>query len=198
MKTEEYQKYVGLILDEVKVKEGLVYNKESMEIIGIVDVGDLSKQLKLYEMRCTQEEFKPQVATHILMFMVRGLFSSLCFPYAQFPCSSLTGDQLYPITITYECISHLEMLGFKVLTMTCDGVSCNRRLISMLQPSKTKENADELFKIDNIFASESRPIFIFSDVPHLIKTTRNCWANSFAHKRSRKLWVRNQSVMPIA
>ena len=165
----EYQKYVGLIFDEVKVKEELVYNKESMEIIGIVDLGDLSKQLKLYEMSCTQEEFKPQVATHILMFMVRGLFSSLCFPYAQFPCSSLTGDQLYPITC--ECNSHLEMLGFKVLTMTCDGASSNRRLISMLQPSKTKENADELFKIDNIFASESR---IFSDVPHLIKTTRNC------------------------
>ena len=94
-----------------------------------------------------------------------------------FPCSSLTGDQLYPITC--ECISHLEMLGFKVLAMTSDGASCKRKLFSMLQPPKTKENADELFKVDNIFASESQPKKIFADVPHLIKTTRNCWANSF-------------------
>lgn len=31
--------------------------------------------------------------------------------------------------------------------------------------------------------------FFFPDVPHLIKTVRNAWSNSFAHKNSRALWV---------
>ena len=29
----------------------------------------------------------------------------------------------------------------------------------------------------------------FSDVPHLIKTTRNCFSNSFAHANTRGMWV---------
>ena len=29
-----------------------------------------------------------------------------------------------------------------------------------------------------------------SDVPHLMKTVRNCWANSFGHSNTRKMEVR--------
>ena len=32
----EHQKYVALVFDEVKVKEDLVYNKRSCELIGFV------------------------------------------------------------------------------------------------------------------------------------------------------------------
>ena len=186
----EYQKYVCCIFDEVKVKEGLVYNKESMEIIGFVNIGDISEHLNAYERYCSENiPPKPQIATHILMFMVRGLFSGLRFPYAQFPCSSLSGDQLYPLV--WECVEHLEMIGFKVLAITADGASCNRKFMSMVHTSGAKNDGYDktVYKINNIYAAESRPIFLFSDVPHLIKTTRNCWANSFAHRNSRRLWV---------
>ena len=193
----EYKKYVCLTFDEVKVKEGLVYNKESMDIVGFVDVGDRSEHLQAYERACNEEaQQKPQIATHILMFMVRGLFSGLCFPYTQFPCASLSADQLYPLV--WECVSHLEMIGFKVLAMTADGASCNRKFMSMLQESGAKMSAGSdgiVYKVDNIYAPDNRPIFLFSDVPHLIKTTRNCWSNSFAHRKSRKLWVSNAVIM---
>ena len=68
--------------------------------------------------------------------MVSGLFSGLCSPYAQFPCTSLSGDQLYPLV--WECPRHLEMIGFKVLTMTADGTSCNLKFMRMLQESGAK------------------------------------------------------------
>jgi hypothetical protein len=64
--------------------------------------------------------------------------------------------------------------------------------MSMLQQPGAKKSAGSdgiVYQVDNIYASDNRPIFLFSDVPHLIKTTRNCWSNSFAHTRSRKLWV---------
>ena len=45
------------------------------------------------------------------------------------------------------------------------------------------------YKTTNIYSSDQRPLFFISDVPHLIKTVRNCWSNSFAHTRSRTLQV---------
>ena len=49
----------------------------------------------------------------IMVFMVRGLFINLTFPYASFPSSSLTGDQLVPLF--YEAIMRLERCGFEVM-----------------------------------------------------------------------------------
>ena len=40
----EYQKYVCLLYDEVKVREGLLYDKHSFRMIGFVDVGDINNQ----------------------------------------------------------------------------------------------------------------------------------------------------------
>jgi len=37
----------------------------------------------------------PQLAMTMMVFMVHGLFSSLQFTYAQFPCAELTGELLY-------------------------------------------------------------------------------------------------------
>ena len=44
------------------------------------------------------------------------------------------------------------------------------------------------FKTTNPFDS-SRSIYFFCDVPHLLKTTRNCFSKSFAHSNSRFLKV---------
>jgi len=56
-------------------------------------------------------------------------FIDLEFPYAQFPCKNLTGDELYPIV--WEAIQWLELCGFKVLATICDGVANNHQFIHM-------------------------------------------------------------------
>ena len=43
---EEWQKYVAVVFDEIKIKEDLVYNKHTYEIIGFIDLGDVNNQLK--------------------------------------------------------------------------------------------------------------------------------------------------------
>ena len=69
------------------------------------------------------------LANSMLVFMVRGLFTSLEFPYAQFPCKAITGDQLFhPF---WEAVGRLERIGFKVLATTFDGASVNRRLVKI-------------------------------------------------------------------
>ena len=54
-----------------------------------MDLDDVSNHLHAFERILTDPTSKPTLATHMVVFMVRGLFSSLRFPYAQFPCSTL-------------------------------------------------------------------------------------------------------------
>lgn len=178
----EYQKYVCIVFDEVKIKEGLVFDKGGCNLIGFVDVDDVNNHLQAYGNLLTNS--KPKLATHIVVFMVRGLFSNLKFSYAQFPCTSLNAHTIY--ALAWECVSHLEIMGFKVLAFTADGASCNRKFFKM---HKTEPKSIP-YKTANIYADEDRPIFFFSDPPHLMKTVRNCWSNSFAHSYARKLWVK--------
>ena len=92
VKSEAWMKYVVLILDELKVKESLVYDKYSCKVIDFVEVDD--------KLESTSESELSPVATHLLTIMVRGLFSWLKFPYVHFPTYSLTGDQIF--TVAWE------------------------------------------------------------------------------------------------
>lgn len=187
---KEYQKHICLLFDEVKIREDLVYDKHSFKIIGFVNLGRINNRLLELE-KLMKDDPQPSVARNMLVFMVRGLFLKIEFPYAQFPCSSLSGDMIYPLV--WECISRLEACGFKVLALTADGASCNRKFFKMHSQDKC------VYKTENIYSSDKRPLFFISDVPHLMKTVRNCWANSFAHRRSRRLRVSlNLIIMIIA
>ena len=59
-----------------------------------------------------------------------------------------------------------------MLAATFDGSSVNRRLVALHDTS-----AKLIYKVIDIHAPEERNIFFFSDPPHLVKTTRNCWAS---------------------
>lgn len=67
----------------------------------------------------------------------------------------------------------------QVMGATFDGASVNRRFVKMHDTS-----APLLYKVINRYASDGRFLYFFSDPPHLIKTTRNCWASPH-----RTLWV---------
>ena len=64
-------KYVVLAMDKMKVKEYLVYNKHTSQIVGFVNLGSTEQQLLALE----QEERRAAspLATHVLQFMVRGI-----------------------------------------------------------------------------------------------------------------------------
>ena len=119
----------------------------------------------------------------MLALMVRGIFTNLRFPYAQFPTANTNADFLF--TIIWEAVERLEFLGFKVMVVTGDGAAPNRKFFRMHSSSK-----DTLcYKTKNPYTDENGFLFFMSDVPHLLKTTRNCWSHSFGHGRTRTLWV---------
>lgn len=73
-----------------------------------------------------------------------------------------------------------NLLFSQVLGVTFDGASVNRRLIKIHQPKEKLLPQ----KVSNPYATD-RSLLFFSDPPHLVKTTRNCWAS-----KARTLWVR--------
>ncbi len=104
-----YHSLVGILIDEMHIREDLVYDK-----------GSINNHLAQFEQSLSQEDAESNtsfLAKSMVVLMVRGLFTTLKFPFAQFPCSSLTGEKLfYPF---WETIFQLERLGFKVKIYTC-------------------------------------------------------------------------------
>ena len=181
---DDPRKHVSILVDEMKVKESLVYNKFNGKIIGFVDLGSFTNEVleKKLQNTCNRLADHPPIADHILVLMVRGIFIRLNFPLAHFPTKNISGFHLFPII--WEGIELLEGAGFKVISITADGASPNRTFFKM--HSKLDKS---VYKTDNPYTTENRPIFFISDVPHLIKTARNCFSHSFGHGRTRQLWV---------
>ena len=64
------------------------------------------------------------IATHLLTFMVRGLCTSLAYPFAYYAADGFTSDQLFPCV--WEADKMIETIGLKVSFFTSDGASPNR------------------------------------------------------------------------
>ena len=115
------------------------------------------------------------------MYTVRGIFSNLSYPFAFFASTDFTASQLYPCTI--ETIKVLTCLGFHVRVYVSDGASLNRKFYKIISPE------DEVYYWAwNIFETGQK-IYLFSDAPHLLKTTQTCLENSFWNKLTRNIYV---------
>ena len=116
------EKFVILLLDEMHIREDIVYDKHSGEMIGFANLGEINAHLLAFEESMHSDEpLPPSPAKTVMVFMVRGLFSSLQFPYAQFPCSELTGELLYEPF--WEAVLKIENLGLKVSGLQTQNVN---------------------------------------------------------------------------
>ena len=95
-------------MDEVHIKNDLVYDKHQGCLIGFTNLGD--NLLNFESVLSGDGQYHRPLATSVLVLMVRGLFFKLNYPYAQFACSSLKGDLLFdPV---WEAISRTWILCF--------------------------------------------------------------------------------------
>ena len=182
-------------MDEMYIKQDLVYDKHTGEIVGFTNLGDINNHLIQLERAClsAEESSNEPLARTVMVFMVKGLFQHLAFPFAHFPCANVTADLL--IDPFWEAVYRLEKAGLKVwkdyrqqesitfliyvLGATFDGASINRRFVKL-----HSRNNELIHKILNPYSTEARQFYFFFDPPHLLKTTRNCWAS-----KARNLWV---------
>lgn len=179
-KTSPLAKNVVVLIDEMYVKEGLVFDKSTGAITGFIDLGNLNNHFIDLENTISKganKRYHRPLAKTLLVFMVRGAVTNLVFPYALYSAASPRGCDLFPLL--WQVIERLTRIHFRVLAVTSDGATCNRSLFKM--HTRTR---DVIYKTRNVFSSKTEYIYFFSDPPHLIKTIRNCFASS-----KRDLWV---------
>lgn len=135
------------------IKKHLEYSKKLDIIEGLEDLGPLGR--------------KPKHATHALVFMARGIYSSWKIPIAYFFSNNSVNKRDLKELIIYV-ITNITKIGFSVRTLVCDQGTNNRGAINLLGAST--ENP--------YFYFEGQKIFCIYDVPHLFKSIRN---NLIAH-----------------
>ena len=135
---EDHQKYVAVVFDEMKIKDGSVYDKHECKIIGFVEIGTINNNLQAYERTLKEDDTQqPTVAKHMFVFMVRGLFvTNIQFPYAQYATTDLSADVLFPLV--WDVVRHLKAAGLKVISLTGDKGSCSPKFFRMHR--KAQEN----------------------------------------------------------
>ena len=94
------QQYIVLLFDEMKIKANLIFDKVTGELIGFTDLGNPEVNY------CSLEEVD-SLASHALVFLVRGIFTNLKFNLAYFATHNLTGAQTMPLFWQAICILEL-------------------------------------------------------------------------------------------
>ena len=87
---------------------------------------------------------------------------------------------------------HALSYSLQVIVFICDGAKANRKFSKSLgKESEMKHGV--VYKAENRYC-RGQPIYFMSDVPHLVKTTRNCWYSSKSGG-TRCMWVSAQVVV---
>ena len=102
------QSYIVLLVDEMKVQDNLVWNKHSGKLVGFVDLGDPDTNF------ATLKE-TDALATHMLVFMIRGIQTKLKMSMAYFATTAVTGHQMFPIF--WKAVGLLEMTSLLSLLL---------------------------------------------------------------------------------
>ena len=92
-KTEDFseqERYVTILIDEMKIQEDFVWEKNLKELIRFIDLGN--EELSFATSKDTN-----QIVTYFLVFLICNIFNPLSFSLANFASSGIIVFQLVPI-----------------------------------------------------------------------------------------------------
>ena len=172
------EKFVVSLMDKMKTQENLVWNKHNGELIGYVDLGDIDLNYAT-------------VASHVLVLLIRSIVNRFKFSLADFATDGISASQMF--ALLWKAISICEKSSLKVIAVTCNGASPNRKLFRMhwdlTQDDDMNPETDATYRTRNLFSgSKNRFLYFISDVPQLLKTARNCLSNSGIGTFTRCMW----------
>ena len=171
-------------MDEMKIQENLVWDKHNGELLG-QDLGGIDLNYAILSKVTT-------VASHVFIFLIRNIVNLFKFSLVNFATDGILASQMFPLL--WKAISICEKCySLKVTAVTCDGVSPNHKLFPMnlhlTQDDDMKPETDVTYRTRNLFGgTENRFLYFIPDVPHLLKTSRNCLSNSGSSKFTRYMW----------
>lgn len=149
-----------LMFDEMQISKHLDFRSNSGKTIGFANFGDVKLD---GQCSATKE------GDHALVFLFRPHLNSWIQTIGCF-CSAGTTPSEVLTKLILEAIVLLENSGAMVDGLVCDGASTNRKAFKQLGWCGTIGSVSN--KMVNP-CDESRNIYFFNDVPHLLKTVRN-------------------------
>ena len=170
---QSFQPFIVLSFEEMKIQQNLVFDKHSGDVIAYVDLGDPEKNFSTFDN-------EDDLATHVLVYYVRGLASELKFALEYFTTRNIYSLQI--MSTFWEAISILEYTcNLPVIAAVPDRASQNRTFYRMHSGLNDHPDAGVVYKTVNLFAPDSY-IYFIADAPHLMKTARNALYHSGIHK----------------
>lgn len=148
--------------DEIKLQKGLAYNSKLDKIIG-------------YEYNIDQNS-QPKLATHALVFMVRGLCKKWKQVFGSFFSSNTLSASLLQNLLT-NAITKILDCGLNPICVVCDQGTNNQELSHKLKISESKP----------YFYVNDHKVFFVHDPPHLVKCMRNNFKNYNTQFDSQKI-----------
>ncbi len=136
-----------LMLDEISLKERIDYNATIDKVVGLAP----------------SHGSKMEFTTNSLVLLVSGLRGHFRQAFAHFFWkNAVPGEKVHAIVL--EALDKLEEIGLTVKVITADQGSNFIALLNLLGVSKRKA----------FFERGGKKVFCMADVPHLLKSTRNC------------------------
>lgn len=105
--TNAQSKAFLLIVDEMRVKQHLLYLKQRDAFVGEVDYGDCLPQ------KLPGKPEEPVLANSLLCFVLSGFQGDIRFPLPIFFTTNCTGENLHQI-MTY-ILKEVESIGFRIV-----------------------------------------------------------------------------------
>lgn len=153
------QRHGLVVCDEINLRKSLAVSSKDLTYAGLTDFGNDGP-------RATDIDDQ---ATHGLVLLFQSLADKFTQPIAVFASKNpVKGDELAKLMV--KAIILLEQSGALIHGIIADGAQTNTKMGTILGIDRTIDNCNSWFPhpLDN-----ERRVFVFSDIPHLIKNVRN-------------------------
>ncbi|KAI4455727.1 transposase protein [Holotrichia oblita] len=155
---KEEEKICMLLFDEMSLSSQLTYTYPLDIVQGFEDDGE----------RRTQD-----IADHVQVFMLRGVFKKWKLPVA-FNFSKSSTNAATIVKLYKDIVKKANAVGLKVIASVCDQGSTNMRAVRMLQ-EETRANAlrGNITSVDDTINIDGQVIVHLYDPTHMLKCLRN-------------------------
>ena len=127
----------------MKIQEDLVWDTNTGELIGFVDLGDT--EVNYGTLAKAQE-----LASHVLVFLVKSIVNPLSYSFATFATNGASSFQLFPLF--WRAVAILEgTCSLQVVATVSDGASSNRAFFRMHRGMDCEPGKGVVYRSVNIF-----------------------------------------------
>ena len=105
------EKCVTLSFDEMKIQDDLVWDKNTGEFVGFLDLGDV-------DLNCVTFPKVDKLASYVMVFLIKSAMNPLAYTFATFATDGITSSQIFHLF--WKAVSILELIC--KLKVTCDSI----------------------------------------------------------------------------